>query len=194
MRAAALRRVVCAPPQNRAWRRARASAADAETGPCVVTFRGREIEADSEVTLRSALLLSGLTPHNSGARAINCRGIGSCGTCAVECIPQSAVSPEERTRAEKIRLNLPPHGEPGNRRLRLACQVRVRASCEVVKRDKFWGEGEGVMGALPAEGTAEAAEAEGGPFFGIAEYALDPAAMRIARARARSNDDGQIDG
>lgn len=30
------------------------------------------------------LLHGGVSPHNDKARAINCRGLGTCGTCAVE--------------------------------------------------------------------------------------------------------------
>ena len=101
--------------------------------------------------LRSAILLSGgqeATPHNGQAKLINCRGLGTCGTCAVEVIPRDGVEPLQWTAMERARLNFPPHGPPGNSRLRLACQVRLSAahdSVEVVKRSMFWGQGDDVV-------------------------------------------------
>eukprot|EP00959_Pyramimonas_sp_CCMP1952_P417611 8749481-Pyramimonas_sp.AAC.1 len=49
-----------------------------------VKYRGKSIEVRKGARLRTALLKNGATPHNEGAVYINCRGIGSCGTCAVE--------------------------------------------------------------------------------------------------------------
>jgi hypothetical protein len=49
-----------------------------------VRFRGHTLAVPHGATLRSALLRGGLSPHNGGAEAINCRGLGTCGTCAVE--------------------------------------------------------------------------------------------------------------
>ncbi|PNH08626.1 hypothetical protein TSOC_004823 [Tetrabaena socialis] len=89
--------------------------------PVRIAFRGREAAVPPGTKLRTALLLSGLTPHSEGAVYINCRGLGSCGTCAVEV--SGAVQPAEWTTAERLRLNFPPHSAPGNRRVRLACQV-----------------------------------------------------------------------
>jgi len=42
------------------------------------------VEVQRGTTLRTALLLNGLSPHNGRAQLINCRGLGTCGTCAVE--------------------------------------------------------------------------------------------------------------
>lgn len=141
-----------------------------------VIFRGEKIgTARRGQKLRSAILRCGATPHNGDAKLINCRGLGTCGTCAVEVIPPDAVEPRQWTAMERARLNFPPHGAPGNARLRLACQVRLAAgdSCapggggvgvpvhgaraveggsaareavEVVKRSKFWGQGDEVLG------------------------------------------------
>lgn len=72
-------------------------------------------------TLRTALLRSGVTPHNGQAQLINCRGLGTCGTCAVEI--EGDVSPKSWNAKEGLRLNFPPHKSPGNQKLRLACQV-----------------------------------------------------------------------
>jgi Na+-transporting NADH:ubiquinone oxidoreductase subunit NqrF len=65
---------------------------------------------------------------------MNCRGLGSCGTCAVWI--RGIIS--QKSRVEKLRLKFPPHQEkPG---LRLACQVRVWGDIEVVKGEGFWGQ------------------------------------------------------
>lgn len=84
------------------------------------------MQAASGTTLRTALLTGGVTPHNGRATLINCRGLGTCGTCAVEVV--GPVQPQEWTAQEQLRLNFPPHGPQGNRRLRLACQV-LPATC-----------------------------------------------------------------
>lgn len=57
--------------------------------------------------LRTALLKAGLTPHNGQAKTVNCKGIGSCGTCAVK-ITEGNVAPKERGLKENVRLNMPP--------------------------------------------------------------------------------------
>jgi len=84
--------------------------------------------------LRSVLKRNGLPPYNGSARMLNCRGLGTCGTCAVEI--KGKVSP--KTGVEKWRLNFPPHKEANG--LRLACQCKVLGDVEVKKHDGFWGE------------------------------------------------------
>ncbi len=50
-----------------------------------VSYRGRQFQVPVGTKLRTALLRDGrVSPHNGQAQLINCRGIGSCGTCAVE--------------------------------------------------------------------------------------------------------------
>ncbi len=49
-----------------------------------MTFRGQPVRVRRGALLRTALLKAGLTPHNGDARLICCRGLGTCGTCAVE--------------------------------------------------------------------------------------------------------------
>jgi ferredoxin len=49
-----------------------------------VRFRGRDIDCEHGATLREVLKEAGETPHNGRADALNCRGHGTCGTCAVE--------------------------------------------------------------------------------------------------------------
>ena len=146
----------------------RASGGDADTSETTdaveLVFRGRPTTVRAGSKLRSALLRAGETPHNGNARVINCRGLGTCGTCAVEIVgPEDAVSPGERTAIESARLNFPPHAPPGNRKLRLACQIQVRRACEVRKYDRFWGQGNAM--------TTEAAE-DAAP-LGALEFLLD---------------------
>ena len=57
--------------------------------------------------LRTALLTHGLTPHNEGAVYINCRGLGTCGTCAVEIVPAAGM-PVRSPRLARLRPPTPP--------------------------------------------------------------------------------------
>ena len=87
-----------------------------------VLFKGMDLPVSHGETLRTALLKTGkATPHNGQSQMINCRGLGTCGTCAVEIVGN--VSPSTWTQQERLRLNFPPHSAPGNKKLRLACQV-----------------------------------------------------------------------
>jgi ferredoxin len=80
------------------------------------------------------LIRARLPLYNSAARALNCRGRGSCGTCAVRI--EGEVSQPDDT--EKRRLAFPPHElESG---LRLACQVTVLGDLVVTKHAGLWGQ------------------------------------------------------
>ncbi|MDJ0570763.1 MAG: 2Fe-2S iron-sulfur cluster-binding protein [Pleurocapsa sp. MO_192.B19] len=104
-----------------------------------VTVQGKTINCDYGANLRRVLLKHKIELHNGKSRIINCRGIGSCGTCAVEII--GAVSaPNWRDRARRA---LPPHSIQQNRRL--ACQTKVLGDIKVIKYDGFWGQGESVI-------------------------------------------------
>ena len=101
-----------------------------------ITFQGKTISCDQGSNLRRVLLENKLALYNGQAKYINCRGIGSCGTCAVEIIGE--VSPANWK--DKTRRSLPPHDPQKNRRL--ACQTKVLGDIEVIKYDGFWGQGE----------------------------------------------------
>ena len=106
-----------------------------------VRFKDTDVMVAHGETLRTALLRTGtVTPHNGRAQLINCRGLGTCGTCAVEI--KGDVVPRAWNTRERLRFNLPPHSAPGNKKLRLACQVRVEGALGVTKYDRFWGEGD----------------------------------------------------
>ena len=86
--------------------------------------------------LRVVILRARLPLYNSAARALNCRGRGVCGTCAVRV--EGAVS--EPTAAELTRLKLPPHDEHSG--LRLACQCVILGDVTVTKLSGFFGSNE----------------------------------------------------
>lgn len=124
--------------------------------------------------LRTALMKRGISPHNGNSRLINCRGLGTCGTCAVEVTTSSssnnknknAIEPMERNMKERIRLNFPPHGSKDqSSNLRLACQIQVQGDIHVTKKAGFWGQSD--------EKDDLAMDYEAKTYFGELEYVLD---------------------
>ena len=101
-----------------------------------VTVQGRTFQCEKGDNLRHVLLQQGIDLYNSQARLINCHGIGTCGTCAVEI--EGEVS--EMGWRERGRLSLPPHDLTQSRRL--ACQVNVLGDIRITKYDGFWGQGD----------------------------------------------------
>lgn len=88
-------------------------------------------------TLRTAAFRNGLiSPHNGRSNWINCRGLGTCGTCAVQ-IEGTSLDPPNSI--ERVRLSAPP-GHPSSQPLRLACQVAVHGYLNVTKYTGFWGQ------------------------------------------------------
>ena len=119
-----------------------------------VTYRGRTVACEAGAILREVLLDAGETPHNGGSRTLNCRGHGSCGTCAVAVSPAPASASASASedgdgpgrerivsdvgRRERARLSVPPHDPDSG--LRLACRTRVYGDVVVEKRPGFWGQ------------------------------------------------------
>jgi ferredoxin len=101
-----------------------------------VRFKDQSIEVEDGQRLRSALLKAGLSPHNGNAQLLNCKGFGTCGTCAVEI--RGPVEPAQPSSRERLRLGVYPHRTDSG--LRLACQCRVKGDLEVVKHEGFWGQ------------------------------------------------------
>jgi ferredoxin len=99
-----------------------------------VHFAGRSVECPHGANLRVVLLRARLPLYTAVARAIHCRGHGTCGTCAVRV--EGPVS--EPTAAELRRLRLPPHRPDSG--LRLACQCSVLGDVRVTKREGLWGQ------------------------------------------------------
>ena len=101
-----------------------------------VTAQGKTFDCESGDNLRQVLIEHGIDLYNGNARVITCRGIGSCGTCAVMIDGEvSAANWKDRARR-----SLPPH-KP-ERSLRLACQTDVLGDITVTKYDQFWGQGQ----------------------------------------------------
>ncbi len=98
-----------------------------------VTAQGQTFACPQGVNLRRVLLDQGIDLYNGQSQLINCHGLGTCGTCAVEVI--GAVS-EQQIR-EIWRLSLPPHAL--DRGLRLACQTQVIGDVKIRKFEGFWG-------------------------------------------------------
>lgn len=113
-----------------------------------ITFRGKEIQCAQGENLRRVLLNAGLGPYNGQARWLNCRGFGTCGTCALRI--EGPVHPPEPQGKERVRLGLPPHRRDAG--LRLSCQVRVEGDLRVEKCAGFWGERVGEAGETSSEG------------------------------------------
>ena len=63
----------------------------------IIIAQGKTIEGDRYCNLRRLLLDNQVDLYNGNARVINCRGIGSCGTCAVSI--EGEVSPPNKERA-----------------------------------------------------------------------------------------------
>ena len=101
-----------------------------------VTVQGKTFTCDQNANLRKVLLKHDIILHNGKSKIINCRGIGSCGTCAVEIIGEVS----EPNWRDLTRRSLPPHSL--DRERRLACQTKVLGDIEVIKYNGFWGQGE----------------------------------------------------
>jgi ferredoxin len=99
-----------------------------------VRFAGRSMECPAGANLRVVLLRARLPLYTKVARAIHCRGHGTCGTCAVQV--DGEVS--EPTEAEIRRLKLPPHRPDSG--LRLACQCTVLGDVTVTKHEGLFGQ------------------------------------------------------
>jgi ferredoxin len=107
-----------------------------------VEFAGASISVETGENLRSALMRAGLPLYNGAACLIHCRGIGTCGTCAVAVTsidPSKSVDDclSSPTRIEKARLAFPPHASGSD--LRLACQCKVLDDIQVHKHAGLWG-------------------------------------------------------
>jgi ferredoxin len=100
----------------------------------IVRYQGRDLPCEHGARLRDVLIAAGEVPHNGNARLFNCRGIGTCGTCAVA-ITGPVSEPNAR---ERWRLSIPPHDAVSG--LRLACHVRVLGDLVVEKYAGFWGQ------------------------------------------------------
>ena len=93
-----------------------------------------EIPCPEGANLRMVLLRARVPLYTKTARALHCRGHGTCGTCAVKIEGQVS----EPTKAELRRLRFPPHDVKSG--LRLACQCSVLGDVTVTKLGGFFGQ------------------------------------------------------
>jgi ferredoxin len=100
----------------------------------IVHYDGRELFCAPGSNLKEVLVRADLTPHNGPTKYVNCHGMGTCGTCAVE-VEGEVSSPGL---IERLRLAVPPHRRGSG--LRLACKVRVLGDIEVTKHAGMWGQ------------------------------------------------------
>ncbi len=94
----------------------------------------RSVRVGALSNVRTVAKLAGLPLYNGLSKLLNCRGIGTCGTCRVVIEPAEALTPP--TRREKL------HGCTGP--YRLACQTRIdsdRQDVTVTKMTGFLGKG-----------------------------------------------------
>ena len=108
-----------------------------------VRFGGKSIECLAGANLRMVLLRARLPLYHNVAKAIHCRGFGTCGTCAVRI--DGPVS--EPTSIEQWRLGFPPHSHASG--LRLACQASVLGDVAVTKFDGLFGQRTGATVVEP---------------------------------------------
>ena len=98
-----------------------------------INFSKQIIESEIGDNLRRVLLNEALPLYNGVAKTIHCRGLGTCGTCAIEI--EGDVT--EMTAVEKWRLGFPPHKTGSG--LRLACQCKVMGDLKITKHGGLWG-------------------------------------------------------
>jgi ferredoxin len=99
----------------------------------IVLPSGKVTTVDPNLDLRTALKEHWDEIYHPVAKRIHCRGLGTCGTCAIKI--KGMVTPP--TGVENWRLGFPPHSLEND--LRLACQVRPLGDLEIRKAPGFWG-------------------------------------------------------
>lgn len=98
-----------------------------------IEFAGQVIECEQGVNLRRVLCEAELPLYNGVSKRIHCRGLGTCGTCAIEITGEVT----EPTKVEQWRLGFPPH--KAGSKLRLACQCEVLGDLKITKHEGMWG-------------------------------------------------------
>jgi len=112
-----------------------------------VTAQGKTITCAQGANLRQVLLDNGVNVYNGPAQALNCHGLGTCGTCAAK-VEGEVSAPKWN---EEARLSLPPHSKENG--LRLTCQTQVLGDVRVTKYEGFWGEGQQIRWTPTGEPT-----------------------------------------
>lgn len=111
-----------------------------------VTAQGKTFRCKSGANLRQVLMKHNIDLYSPKANYVNCMGIGTCGTCAVEIEGEASAANWRDT----ARRSLPPHNL--DRPLRLACQTRVLGDIRVTKYEGFWGHQDAIAWSPTSEG------------------------------------------
>jgi ferredoxin len=98
---------------------------------------GRTVEVDGSKDLRASLKPYWSELYHSAIKPIHCRGLGTCGTCAVKI--EGELTPP--TRVERWRLNFTPHKNSLAKGIRLACQCKPLSDIVLMKEKGKWGQG-----------------------------------------------------
>lgn len=107
-----------------------------------VTFvtEKKEIEVESGANLRQAARNAGIAIYKGLDRALNCRGLGLCGTCKV-LVKKGMENLNPKTFMERFNFNMHPltmFARIGHEdEMRLACQVKVNGDCTVQTTPEF---------------------------------------------------------
>ena len=93
----------------------------------IVRFEGSDesMEVGKGSNLRKSLVLHGKTPHRGLYKALNCRGMGLCGTCWVDVV-QGGENLSPPSKMEQLNLR-----RPLGAGHRLSCQTRVYGDCVI---------------------------------------------------------------
>jgi ferredoxin len=99
---------------------------------------GKEVHVSKDKDLRTNLKDHFNELYHPNMKLINCRGMGTCGTCAL--VIKGNVTPP--TKIEEWRLNFPPHKNSLEKNIRLLCQCRPLSNLSLKKLNGRWGQGD----------------------------------------------------
>jgi ferredoxin len=89
------------------------------------------LEVPEGSNLRKEAVKGGIQLYPGIARFLNCRGLGSCGTCRIY-VKKGMENLSPKRAKERIRLALMPFANIGHEKeVRLACQCQVLGDCEI---------------------------------------------------------------
>ncbi|HMP04124.1 MAG TPA: 2Fe-2S iron-sulfur cluster-binding protein [Gemmatales bacterium] len=105
----------------------------------------KDVEVPSGSNLREVALKEGIPLYPGLTKYLNCRGLGSCGTCRVF-VTKGLENVNPKGWKERARLALMPFATIGHEDdLRLGCQLTVNGDCSVVTQagvdlsgENFW--------------------------------------------------------
>jgi ferredoxin len=91
-----------------------------------INYNGEEVECEEGEVLRDILLENDLNPHEGVAKALNCGGHGTCGTCRIR-VAEGSVG--ENKQSTRLKLST----DASDENVRLACQFEVHDDIVIEK-------------------------------------------------------------